>query len=110
MSEMETSEPSLTYGKNPMRRARGAVMNIVERRIALTAETFATLQLGYAITVHKAQGNQWLVCILMLPAHASHMPDRALLYTAATRASEKLIFCGDRSLLERATSCTRSPT
>ena len=53
----------------------GAVINIVERRIVLTAETLATLQLGYAITVHKAQGSQWPVCILMLPAHARHMVD-----------------------------------
>ena len=36
----------------------------------------------------------------MLPKHAKHMTDRSLLYTAATRASERLVFCGDYSLLE----------
>ena len=57
--------------------------------------------LGYAETVHKAQGSQWPVCIMMLPSHAKHMTDRSLLYTAATRARDQLILCGDHTLLER---------
>ena len=64
-------------------------------------DTLSSLSLGYAVTVHKAQGSQWPVCILMLPSHAKHMTDRSLLYTAATRAREQLILCGDRTLLER---------
>ena len=76
---------------------------IVEgREIALNEDVLGSLSLGYAVTVHKSQGSQWPVCLLMLPGHASHMADRTLFYTAATRATEQLILCGDRSLLVRA--------
>lgn len=78
-------------------------MVVDSREIPLTEDVLASLSLGYAVTVHKSQGSQWPVCLLMLPGHASHMADRTLLYTAATRATEQLIMCGDLSLLERAT-------
>lgn len=46
--------------------------------------------LGYAITVHKAQGSEWQKVFLLL--HNSHatMVSRELLYTAVTRARTEL--------------------
>ena len=79
----------------------GATMDIEGRKIGLTLDVLSSLSLGYAVTVHKAQGSQWPACILMLPSHAKHMTDRSLLYTAATRAREQLILCGDGTLLDR---------
>lgn len=52
------------------------------------------LILGYALTIHKAQGSEWDKVYLCL--HQSHatMIQRELLYTAVTRAKEELfIIC-----------------
>lgn len=50
-----------------------------------------SLILGFAITVHKAQGSEWKKVFFFL--HNSHatMLQRELLYTAITRAKEELI-------------------
>lgn len=55
-----------------------------------TAAEINSLILGYALTVHKAQGSEWRRVFLAL--HQSHatMVSRELLYTAVTRAKEEL--------------------
>ena len=88
--------------ESPGEDGSGGWLDIDGREIPLTGEVLSSLSLGYAITIHKSQGSQWPVCILMLPANAVHMAERTLLYTAVTRAANKLVLCGDRMLLERA--------
>ncbi len=51
------------------------------------------LELGYAITVHKAQGSQWPRVIVVLTGH--RMLDRTLIYTAITRAQAQVLIVGD---------------
>jgi exodeoxyribonuclease V alpha subunit len=51
------------------------------------------LELGYAVTVHKAQGSQWPRVIVALTV--SRMLDRTLIYTAMTRAQSQVIIVGD---------------
>lgn len=51
------------------------------------------LELGYAITVHKAQGSQWPRVIVPLTGH--RLLDRTLVYTAVTRAQQQVILVGD---------------
>ena len=80
----------------------GGLLEIDGRLIPLTADLLAVLSLGYAVTIHKSQGSQWPVCIVMLPPQAEKMAARALFYTAATRATEKLYLCGNYGLLSRA--------
>lgn len=60
-----------------------------EKTITKAAEVNALL-LGYALTVHKAQGSEWEKVFLLL--HNSHatMMQRELLYTAVTRAKKEL--------------------
>ena len=50
------------------------------------SEARRQLRLAYATTVHKAQGNEWPVVVVV--AHQSHyvMLTRGLLYTALSRA------------------------
>ena len=57
-----------------------------------SAGEIESLDLGYAITIHKSQGSEWNKVYLCL--HNSHatMLQRELLYTAVTRAKEEL-FC-----------------
>ncbi|MEN3277563.1 MAG: exodeoxyribonuclease alpha subunit [Massilia sp.] len=51
------------------------------------------LELGYAITIHKAQGSQWPRVIVVLTGH--RLLDRTLIYTAITRAQSQVIIIGD---------------
>uniref|UniRef100_UPI0035ADBF27 ATP-dependent DNA helicase n=1 Tax=Hylemonella sp. TaxID=2066020 RepID=UPI0035ADBF27 len=51
------------------------------------------LDLGYAITVHKAQGSQWPRVIVPLTGH--RLLDRTLIYTAVTRAKNQVLIVGD---------------
>jgi exodeoxyribonuclease V alpha subunit len=54
------------------------------------------LELAYAITVHKSQGNEYDAIILPLMGGKSRMYYRSLLYTAVTRARKLLIILGSR--------------
>ncbi len=63
------------------------------------------LDLAYAISTHKAQGSQWGTVIV--PLTPSRLMDRALLYTALTRAQQRVVLVGDRALLE--SMVTRPP-
>lgn len=57
------------------------------------------LILGYAITIHKAQGSQWPR--IVIAAVEGRNLDRAMLYTALTRAQLQAILIGGEPLLER---------
>lgn len=65
------------------------------------AELF-NLQLGYALTVHRAQGSEWGTVLGVL--HEAHMPmlSRNLVYTALTRARERFYAVGSPSAWHRA--------
>ncbi len=54
---------------------------------------------AYAISVHKSQGSEYPVVILpLVPGHRA-MLQRNLLYTAVTRARERVILVGSRAAL-----------
>lgn len=62
---------------------------------------------AWAVTVHKAQGGEWPVVVLVLdPAHRS-MLWRDLVYTAVTRASRALITVGRAEALRLAAGVDR---
>jgi len=70
-----------------------------ERR-PITVEMLPDLELGYALTIHKAQGSQWKRIIVVLTG--SRMLDRTLVYTAITRAQEQVIIVGDEAAAKAA--------
>lgn len=78
------------------------VMQIDGKLVDITDDTIDSIDLGYAITIHKSQGSQWPKCILMLPNYAGRMTDQSLLYTAVTRPSEELVLMGDSNLIRSA--------
>ncbi|OQX93922.1 MAG: hypothetical protein B6I17_00725 [Tenericutes bacterium 4572_104] len=53
------------------------------------------LTLAYAISIHKSQGSEYKCIILPLVKSYTIMLKKKLLYTAITRAKEKLIMLGD---------------
>ncbi len=69
-------------------------------RRAVTLGMLEYLELGFAITVHKAQGSQWPRVVI--PVSDSRLLDRTLLYTALTRAQHQVILVGDVDAARRA--------
>ena len=66
------------------------------------------LQLAYAMSVHKSQGSEYPVVILpLVPGHYI-MLQRNLLYTAVTRARERVILLGTRAALQTAVANDRT--
>ena len=55
---------------------------------------------AYAVTVHKSQGSEFPVIILPLLSGGGRFLSRNLLYTALTRAMEKVVIIGRRESVE----------
>ena len=56
--------------------------------------------LGYALTVHKAQGSEYDEVVLLLPDHACPIFTRELLYTAISRARRSVVVCGSLDIFK----------
>ena len=82
-------------------RRAGALVTISPARLT-TADTV------FAMTVHKAQGSEFREVAVMLPPSTSAVLTRQLLYTAITRAQERLVVAGSEMALRMA-SHARSP-
>lgn len=67
---------------------------------ALTEDMLEDIELGRAVTVHKAQGSQWPR--LIVPVTNSRLLDRTLLYTAITRAQTQVLLVGNMEAARRA--------
>jgi exodeoxyribonuclease V alpha subunit len=60
------------------------------------------LELAYASTVHKSQGSEYRSVIINLQTAHYIMLKRPLVYTAITRAKERVVIVGDRKALAMA--------
>ena len=71
----------------------------------------ASLELAYALTVHKAQGSEFDTVLLVLPK-SNYMLTRELIYTALTRQTEKIVILmqGSPTDLQRLSSEQHSDT
>ena len=68
--------------------------------VLLDENDIDTLQWGYAITCHKAQGSQFRRVII--PVINGKMIDRTWIYTALTRGVEQVVIVGNVGLIKRA--------
>ncbi len=59
------------------------------------------LELAYAVTVHKSQGNEFNAVVMPVFPGAPQLSYRNLLYTGVTRAKKLLILVGTRAEIER---------
>lgn len=75
------------------------VVDFRDKIVIYTDDVISQLTLAYAITVHKAQGNEFKVVIMPIHRSQSIMLNRNLVYTVWTRPKEKLICIGDREEL-----------
>jgi exodeoxyribonuclease V alpha subunit len=67
----------------------------------------ATFSLGYALTVHKAQGCEWRKVFIVLHKDHSIMAFRELLYTAVTRSREHCVIFAKDFMIEKAIKTQR---
>lgn len=58
------------------------------------------IELAYAITVHKSQGNEFRCVVLPVVVKPTEFFSRNLLYTAITRAKENLVLVGEQKSVE----------
>lgn len=72
------------------------------REVAYDRKQLRDLTLAWAVTVHKAQGGEWPVIVLVVDRTHRAMLWRNLLYTAVTRAQQALIVVGDPALIAAA--------
>jgi len=83
------------------RDAKEAVIRFDGNRDAnYTFRELEQVEHAYAVTVHKSQGSEFPVVILPLFGGGGRFLSRNLLYTALTRASEKVIVIGQKSTVE----------
>ena len=60
------------------------------------------VELGYAMTVHKAQGSEFDSIAIVLPEAPIAVLTRELIYTAVSRSRTSVVIVGDESILEHA--------
>ena len=76
------------------------------RMLRLPYQACHTLELGYCLSVHRAQGSQNRAVVMVLAAAHALMLTRNLLYTGLTRAQELAVIVGDRRALGMAVART----
>lgn len=70
--------------------------------VDLDGDRLANLAPAWCLTVHKSQGGEWPVVVLVLDRGHKNMLTRELVYTAVTRARQGLLLVGDPGLLAHA--------
>lgn len=103
------------YGLKLFNGDTGVVIAVGDDRVETAFErsgetvTFSPTRLGavdtvYAMTIHKSQGSQFGTVAVVLPDAGSAMLTRELLYTAVTRARERVVVLGDEAAVRAAVS------
>lgn len=64
------------------------------------------VETAYAMTVHKSQGSEFDGVLLVLPAQDSPVLTRELIYTAITRARQRVMICGSEEVFRLAVGRT----
>jgi exodeoxyribonuclease V alpha subunit len=70
--------------------------------VRVSPTRLAAVDTVYAMTVHKSQGSQFKAVAFVLPAPGSRILTRELLYTAVTRAQERLVLVGTEESIRSA--------
>ena len=71
------------------------LINFDGTMVTYTPKDFINITHGYAISIHKSQGGEFKLVIIPFTPSFKRMLYNKLVYTAITRAKEKLILIGD---------------
>ncbi len=72
--------------------------------ISVSPSRLGAVETAFAMTVHRAQGSEFDVVIVLLPTASSRVLTRELLYTAVTRARRGVILIGTEEPIRAAVS------
>lgn len=72
-----------------------------DRLVKYESNIIEELELAYAITIHKSQGSEFPVGVMIITNGPPMLYTRNLLYTGVTRAKDLLIILGKEVLLNR---------
>lgn len=87
------------------------IINLTEQGdIILPQENYDNLSLGYAITVHKKQGDSSPYVIGAIDSSSYALISKELLYTMITRARKYCVIVGQKKILQQAVRISRVKT
>ena len=84
------------------------ILNITTGKTSKTVEVEkSNIEMGHGITIHKSQGSEFDIIIIVV--HKSHgmMLNREVFYTGCTRAKKKLYILGDMESIQK---CVETPS
>jgi exodeoxyribonuclease V alpha subunit len=73
-----------------------------DRVLEVAPSRLSSVETVFAMTVHKSQGSQFGTAAVVLPPPSSRLLTRELLYTAVTRARERLVVAGTEEAVRAA--------
>lgn len=76
----------------------------------ISSSKLQDMDLGYSMTIHKSQGGECDVAIIIIPKRPYTLMERSLLYVAVTRARKKAIIITESDALENAIARNKSNT
>ncbi len=71
------------------------------RKVVYSMGNFDEIQLAYAITVHKSQGSEFKVAVLVLLENNPMLATRNLLYTGITRGKQAVVILGTKQVVSK---------
>ena len=77
-------------------------INVNGNILDVKREEMQDVQLAYAVTIHKSQGSEYNTVIIVLPEKPRNMLTKNILYTAITRAKEKVVLITTQKAIEKA--------
>ena len=88
-------------------------VKFLKEEIAIPKKCVQDMELAYACTIHKSQGSEYDTVIIALPAQPSVMLRRNLIYTAITRAKQRILIvtqkgCINKSIITAVDNCRKS--
>ncbi|MBI5607757.1 MAG: ATP-dependent RecD-like DNA helicase [Deltaproteobacteria bacterium] len=96
-SAIAAATPALPFATEPLLRVRFG-----SREVQLGQAQLDSLELAYAVTVHKAQGSEYPAVVVPVHLGQHVMLQRNLLYTALTRAKRFAVLVGQPAAIARA--------
>ena len=84
----------ISVGKNTL------TVDFGDREKIYSREEVSELELAYAMTIHKSQGSEYAIVINLVSNLHTYMLNRNLVYTAWTRAKERLYILGNEEAVK----------
>ena len=79
-------------------------INLGDKTISLSKHNMEDVSLAYAITVHKSQGSEYNISVIVLPEQPVLLLTRNLVNTAITRSKKMSILINEKNALDTAAS------